>query len=319
MRRGLSERAFIACGFLAAGIPVLAAPLNRADVAAEPAWVLHVDCDGLRPTAVGKYLLAEMDKPDAQPRFAAFQTWFSFDPRKQLHGLTLYNTGNAPDDWVTLIYADFQPGRLVTLAKSAKESQTTNYGPHTVFSWIDERKSAGSGVKIRIYASIEGQRVVLAQRPARISAALDVLDRNKPSLSASKAFPELGIPGDASFIEAAARKLDLPDSMPTAALFRLSKAMRLQVHETNEQVIATLNLEANSEALAQQTVLAVRGLAALARLQKEKPEAARVADGLALKQEGSGVIATLTMPAVDVIEMLKATTDKEGSKKTEKD
>jgi hypothetical protein len=297
----------------------LAAPLDRADVPAEPTWVLHFDCDGLRPTAVGRYLLAEMDKPESQPKFAAFQTWFSFDPRKQLHGLTLYNTGNAPDDWVTLIYADFQPGRLVTLAKAAKESQTTNYGPHVVYSWIDERKSAGNGLKIRIYGAIEGQRVVLAQRPLRLSAALDVLDHTKPALSASKAFPELGVPGDASFIEAAARKLELPDSMPTAALFRLSKAMRLQVNETNRAVTATLNLEANSEALAQQTVLAVRGAAALAKLQKEKPEIARFAEALALKQEGSGVIATLTMPAVDFIEILKATTDKEGSKKIEKD
>ena len=42
-------------GFLAAaGMTACAAPLQRADVPADPAWVLHFDIDALRPTTVGQ-------------------------------------------------------------------------------------------------------------------------------------------------------------------------------------------------------------------------------------------------------------------------
>ena len=64
--RTLLKTALCVCGFAAAGLPASAGPLQRADVPAEPAWVLHVDCDSLRPTAIGQYLLTEMEKPDAR-------------------------------------------------------------------------------------------------------------------------------------------------------------------------------------------------------------------------------------------------------------
>jgi len=320
MKLSLSIRIFCAGGLVGAGLAAMAAPLQRADVPAEPTWVLHVDCDALRPTGVGQYLLAEMDKPDAQAKFAVFQTLFSFDPRKQLHGLTLYSSGNAPEDGVLLVYADFDPERLVTLARAANGSQNTAYKRHVIYNWIDDKKKATNGVKPRTYAAIQGTHVVVfAQQEARVAQALDVLDQAVPNLSHSNVFPQLGAAGDPSFIAASARKLDVPDSTPNAAIFRLAKLMRLQIGETNRQVTARLSLEANDEAVARQAASVVQGVLALARLQKEKPEAGKLADALSLKQNGASVVATLAMPAADVINILKAEAEKQAQKKAEKD
>src|ERR1035437_2847680 len=88
MNKNLFRNALCACGVVAAGLTTFAGPLQRADVAAEPTLVLHVDCDTLRTSAIGQWLLSEMDKPEAQAKFAALQIMFNFDPRKQLHGLT---------------------------------------------------------------------------------------------------------------------------------------------------------------------------------------------------------------------------------------
>ena len=308
-------RIFCAGGILAICWASLAAPLQRADVAAQPTWVLHIDCDGLRPTQVGKYLLAELDKPDAQSQFATFQTLFSFDPRKQLHGLTLYSTSHAPDDGVMLIYADFNPERLVTLAKAANDSLTTNYGPHTIYSWIDDGRTIRNGFKTRMYAAIQGSRVILAQRKSRLISTLDVLDQTQADLASTKVFPELGAERDRSFIEAAARNLDLPGSTPTAALFRLAKMLRLQVSETNATVTATLKFEANNEDVARQTVIGVQGAAAWARLQKGKPGLSKFFELLSLKQDGATVVATIGVPAADFVEILKAETEKKPETK----
>src|ERR1039458_5780763 len=183
MNANLLKTALYVCAFAAAGLPAWAGPLQRADVAGEtawgvhldcdsprptaagpkllglqradvagePAWVLHLDCDSLRPTALGQYLLAEMEKPEAQAKFDAFQTIFNFDLRKQLHGLTLYSTGKVPEDGVLLVYADFDPSRLVTMAKAAQGYQSTTFKQHVIHNWVDEKKKAKLGVKPRVY------------------------------------------------------------------------------------------------------------------------------------------------------------------------
>ena len=115
------NRSLAACSMLAVSlVAVSASPVKRADLPAQPGFVLHLDCDALRPTAIGKFLLAEMSKPEADNKFAAFQSMFSFDPRSALHGLTLYSAGSSPEDGVLVVYADFDAGRLVTMAPSVK-------------------------------------------------------------------------------------------------------------------------------------------------------------------------------------------------------
>ena len=304
----------------AAGLAALAGPFQRADVPSQPAWVLHVDCDGLRPSAIGQYLLAEMEKPEAQAKFAAIQTMFNFDLRKQLHGLTLYCTGKTPEEGVLLVYADFDADRLVTMAKAAVGYQSTTYKQHVIHNWIDEKKKAGEGVKPRVYAAMHGGRVVVfAQQEARVARALDVLDRAAPSLASSGVFPDLGAARGGVYIQAAARKLDLPDSDPTAAFFRLAKMARLQVGEAQGQLRATLNLEANDAEVAGQMALVGKGLLALLKLQGNNPGSARLAEALSLKQDGAGVVLALAVPTGEVIELIKADAARKAQKQAGKE
>ena len=316
MNTKFSRLAWCGCGLAAATVTGLAAPLQRADVAADATWVVHVDCDALRPTTIGQFLLTEMEKPDAQAKFAAFQSIFNFDPRRQLHGLTLYSTGKAPEDGVLLVYADFDPERLLTLARAAKDYHGTAYKQHTIHDWIDEKKKARDGVKPRVYAAIQGRHmVVFAQQENRVAQALDVLDRAAPNLASSGGFPRLGASGSTSFVQAAARKLDLPDSTPNAALFRLAKSARLEVGEAQGQLRATLNLEAESEEVATQMAMVGQGLVALMKLQKNDTGSAKLAEGLSLTQNGTGVVVSLTVPTTGAIELMKADAAKKAEKK----
>ena len=315
----LWTRPLCAGALLGLGLGAVASPLLRTDVAAEPAWVAHVDCDALRPTALGQYLLAEMEKPESQSRFATFQTLFSFDPRKQLHGLTLYSAGKAEDDAVALVYADFNSERLAALAKSARDSQSAPHKAHLIYSWIEDGKEPKDGVMPRTYAAIHGSRVVVFARQEKpVANALDVLDNALPNLSAGKVFPQLGAPGGASFIEASARKLEFADSTPTAAIFRVARFMRLDVGETNRTVTARLNIETSDASVAKQTAAVVQGFLALVKLQRNKPEAGKLAEALSLKQDGASLAATLALPAADVAALLKTDTDKKAPQKPEK-
>ncbi|MGO8927368.1 MAG: hypothetical protein ACLQU3_10830 [Limisphaerales bacterium] len=320
MNANLLRNALYACGLAAAGLSAFAGPFQRGDVAAEPAWVVHVDCDSLRPTAIGQYLLAEMEKPEAKAKLVEVQNVFGFDPRKQLHGLTLYSTGKVPQEGVLMVYGDFDADRLITMVSGAQDYQTTPYKKHVIHNWIDEKRKAVNGVQPRVYAAIQGAHIiVLAQQEARVAQALDVLDRAAPSLAASGVFPQMGASGSTSIIQAAARKLDLPDSTPNAAILRLAKGARLQADVGQGQLRATLKLETSDPDVAQQITIVGHGLVALMKLQKDNPGSLKLAEALSLKQDGAGVVATLSIPTSEVIELIKADMARKAQQKAEKE
>jgi hypothetical protein len=303
---------------LAAAFATVAAPLHRADVPASPAWLAHVDFDGLRPTAIGQYILSEMNKPEAKAKLAAFQAIVSLDLRTQLHGATVYSAGTAPEDGVLLIYADFDADRLVTLAKAAHDSQNNNYKEHVIYNWIDDKKKARNGVKPRVYAAIDGARVVFGQREERVAQALDVLGGVTPNLASTAALPEMGAAGDTSFLEAAANRFELLSGDPNAALFRLSKQARLQLSEAEGQLSGVLSLEAKDEEVAGHMASVAQGLIALMKLHQEKPETVKLAQDLTLKQDGSRLTVSLSMPATEAVEIMKADAARKAQKKAEK-
>jgi hypothetical protein len=317
MKTNLMTIALCAGCVAAAALSTYAGPLRRADIGADALWVAHLDVDGMRPTAVGQFIQSEIDKPEAQAKLAAFQALFSFDLRTQLHAVSLYGTSKAPEDGLLIVYADFDAERLVTLARAAKDAQNNSHGQHTIYSWLDEKKHK-HGTAQRVYAAIAGSRVIFGQRENRVAQALDVVDGASASLATSTAFAPLGSPGDASFLVAAARKLDLPGSDPHAAILKLSQSVRFQVAETQKQLAATLTLQANDEEVAGHINSIAQGLVALMKLQKDKPESVRFAEALSLKQDGSQVVASLVLPDNDAVAMMKADAVRKAQRKAEK-
>jgi hypothetical protein len=62
-----------------------------------------------------------------------------------------------------------------------------------------------------------------------------------------------------------------------------------------------------------------QGLVALMKLQRNNPGALKLAEALALKQDGAGVVATLAIPTGEVIELMKADAARKAQKKAEKE
>jgi hypothetical protein len=313
----LKATLFAAC-LLAAGFDVPATQLQRADVSADSVWVLHINADALRPTAIGKYILAELEKPEAQAKLSVFQNMFSFDLRTQLHGLTLYSAGSSPQDGVLIVYADFDADKLLTLAKAANDSQNSTHNGHTIYNWVDDKKKSHHGDKQRVYATIQGNRIIFGQRESAVSQALDVLDGSVANLSTAKAFPQLGVAGDTTFLAGSARKLDFSQSDPNAAIFRLSKSVRLQVGEVQQHLSGTLTLEANNDEVASSMMVIAQGMVGLMKLQKDKPEAAKFLQAIALKQDGASILLTIDVPTDDVVSAMKAADERKAAKAAQK-
>jgi len=298
----------VAACVAAAALSAPAAPLQRADVSANPAWILHVDCDALRQTYIGKYLLYQMDKPEMNSNMLAFQSIFTFDLRTQIHGLTGYCDGPASKNGIVILYADVDPDRLIKLVQAADGADAFTNNQQVIYTWIDKAKKPENGDSPRKYAAFQGSRVIMSTGRESMIAALAVIDGAAPNLSASKVWPELGAASDATFVQAAARKLDFLGSDPNMGLLKMSKQARLKASEADEQLNVALTAELGDESTATQMSIVVQGLVALLSLQRDNPAAAKLAGGLSVKRDGSILTVTLAIPSTDLIAALKAYT-----------
>jgi hypothetical protein len=282
------------------------APLQRGDVPADPAVVAHLDFDGFWKTAVGKAIVARMDEPDAANKLAALQAIFSFDLRTQVHGLTFFSAAPAAQDGVLVLYADFESNRLITLAKAVTDYHCITNGSHLIHAWVDEKKRAEREGKGLCYGAIQGKRVIFGQSESAVAGELDVLDGKAPSLAKADWLPESGAEAEGHFLKGMVRKFDFASKDPNSAILKMSKMVRFQVGEARNQLGATVNFEANDANTAAQIAAVAEGLIALGKLQQGNPGALKLANSVSIKQDGANVIATLSMPEADAVELIKS-------------
>ena len=279
-----------------------AGPLRSSDVPENVAWFAHVDCDALRDNALGKFMLAEMNKPDNQSKLAVVTAIIDVDFRTQIHGLTLYAQTDFPKQPVLIVYGEFDTNRLITLAKGANEYESTQHEQHTIHSWLDQKRKMPDGSPAHVYAALPGTNMIIfGPREKAVADVLDVLDNKAANLSNNKSYSQIlksSEPG--TFLQAVGRKLDLP---PAAA--DLASHARLQVRESNEELIAQFGIGSRSEAVATNMLSIAQGITGLIKLQEKRPAVAKLAEKATLKQDGAEVLLTIVAPSEQVIEMLK--------------
>jgi hypothetical protein len=290
-----------------------AAPLERADVAANPSLLAHFDCDGFKATAIGKAILAQVSEPDVASKLDALQAFTSFDPRTQLHGLTCYTTGQKSESGVLLLYADFDSNRLVAIAQTMPNYHCLTNGPHPIHNWIDEKKKS-EGKEPNVSAAILGKRVIFGQSESAVAAALDVLDGKAPSLAGAQTEPRFAA-GD--FLQGVVNKFDFASKDPNSAILKGCKTVRVEVSEIGDHLAASVNLQAADEDKATQIASIAQGLLALGKLQQDKSPALKLANSVSIKQDGANVSATLSIPEAEAVDLIKSSAAEKAKHKSD--
>jgi hypothetical protein len=79
-------------------------------------------------------------------------------------------------------------------------------------------------------------------------------------------------------------------------------------------VQGTLKLEADREEVAKQMESVGGGLLGLLALQKDKPDNIKLSQGLSIQQDGARITVKLSLPAGDMVGMMKAGAAKKAAK-----
>ena len=115
----------------------------------------------------------------------------------------------------------------------------------------------------------------------------------------------MGTGGSGVFVVGGARALDLPGNDPSAAVLKQAKLIWLSAREAQGKAELKLTLETASAETAKQVGDVCRGLVAVLAMQTDKPEAVKLSQAIAIEQEAAGVLAKLTLPAAEVVQMIK--------------
>lgn len=100
-------------GFLAVAWGVASitrgAPLQPGHVAADAAWVVHLDVESLARSPLGDRLRQRLATPPLNRPIESMALAWGFDPRMDLDGLTAYGSKMDGSDAVCLLYGRFAP------------------------------------------------------------------------------------------------------------------------------------------------------------------------------------------------------------------
>lgn len=270
-----------------------AGPLDARRVPDNAVWVVHIDVERLKETEMGKFLMEELSKPEAEQKLAAAQTVFDFDPRKDLQTVTMFGTDLKNPSAVVLAQGRFDPDRLATLAGGQKNYQRGDYAGVEIHQWDDEKSGRP------MYAAFPAAGwVVAGPEVAALKAALDVLGGRRPPLASRDSSFLPKTPNSLPVMVAAVSTEGavMPDNAPPAVKDARSGALILS--ETAGEVSLEMVVEFANPELASQVRDMAAGFIAMAALNaQENPELAEIAQKAQVSLDGPTARLRLRVPA----------------------
>jgi len=249
---------------------VAAAPLQKARVAADARWVVHLDVEALLATAVGQTLVREALGPRLDGPSGALkqQLGFDFDWRR-IRSVTLYGSefaGPEQPHGVMLVDTDMDvaQGLEAALAKLA----AVGHNGARELQRLEDGASPLYCVKGQLFvAPTRGAPVIVGKARDATLRARKVLAGDAPNLDAAPGFGEFCQAGKGFFFLAAAQGFsEAAPFPPQAQVLKLADGLRFNLGEFAEEVRANLALSTRTPESARQIQQIVQGLLALAML-----------------------------------------------------
>ena len=153
-----------------------AEPLELKQVAADAKWVMHVDVDALWASVVVQkaYRKCLEMHPDAEKKMDVVCGMVGMDPRKDLHGVTVYGKDTNKEHGVMIVHANVNQTLLLAMVAKAPDHKATSYGSYELHSWTHKGWKKESHTMTGVF--YKPNMMVFAGCGEAVKAALDVLD-----------------------------------------------------------------------------------------------------------------------------------------------
>lgn len=287
---------------LAAGVTAHADALNRQQVTPDAKWLIHVDCDNLRQTKVGGFLLTNFVSPKAEELGGQLKINVS-NILSRISSLTAYGAdfSTGPDtSAVLLINSDTDTHKALEGLLVAQILANTN-GPIKKLEH-DTLNLYSFGDQVFIAPQKDGP-IIISKSQERIEALQQVLTGKSPGLDAKHSLSQFPVLSNNFFFLAIADAADLPNALPAKAkVIQMAEAGRVALGENQEQVVLDLALRGKTAEVTHQIQQVIEGMVALVSLgQPENVELADLAKSIKVSSVDQLIDVKLEYPATKAI------------------
>jgi hypothetical protein len=276
-----------------------AAPLDLKQVAADAKWVVHVDVDALRASAVVQkaYQKCIEKHKDAEQKINMVCMMSGMDPRKDIHGVTAYGKDADKEHGVLIVDANVNQTLLLGLAAKAPDHKVTAHGSYELHSWTHKCWKTKE-VKSVTGTFYKPNIMVFAACEDGVKAALDVLDGKSPGITGKDSALAGGTKPGSIFV-ARASGVDAKNSH--CGILKQTDSFRVALGENKGESFYRARLTMKSTEAAEQVKAVVAGAKALVSLQHGSDALAmKLIKGLNVNAGGTKVIVRWNASADDV-------------------
>lgn len=322
----ISQRAMI--GFLAGASTLAGAggasagPVNKAWIAADATWYVHVDSEAAVGSSLGQFVIANRGRLGLEGMDGLRA--LGIDPFKDVKGVTIYDTDDNPDHAVVVASTTAAIEQLVDMLKSDPATLTMTVEGHSIIAFDDKGKT--QYWHVRPGEAPDTRIVFISDDWKIVTDAVKVVDGATSSLARlGPGSPLAGDAGSGSMVFIRAAELPTPvknNPDPNAsALLGQVGGVQLDIGEREGEIYGEAQLFTNSGEDAANMSQVAQGLLALGRMiTKDNPDLAPIGGVLgAMKVEPQDRQLKVSFryqskKVVDAVESMLAAKEKEEAR-----
>jgi hypothetical protein len=240
-------------------------PLDAKAIAADTKWAAHLDVDALHASSTFQKARDELLKvhPEAETALAVVREVWKFNPRADLHGITIYGSQIKKDTGVAIVHAKVDKDLLVEKVQQAPNHQASSYGTYELHTWLHAEGSAHQRSMTGTF--YKPDMMIFGASVDEVKAAIDVLDGKKSNLAEAQPMLAGSIPQGAILCAGitGVADADLPHKPPVA---KKVESVLVVIGESQGDVFFHGILSMKQADSAQQVKAVMDGAVALAAL-----------------------------------------------------
>ncbi|MEZ5278775.1 MAG: hypothetical protein R3F07_20505 [Opitutaceae bacterium] len=291
---------------LATSLPAESVPTET--ISKQAKWLIHLNLDAFRDTAIGAALFESVIKPKAGETPMGFRIKTE-DIYQGIHAITAYGNSYQIDQQsigVLLIRTEANLRSILEAALIQQEAagaegaevKTIQTEPYPIYS-------VAGGL---FGAVLPSNVVVVSKSLEQLTAAVDVVENRSPGLDERKGgFPGLKGDDQSFFLLATAEGFNESNMIPPQArVLQLAESARLALGEIKDRIALNLTLGARDETTRTQLQKIVEGLLALVSLgQLDNQDLSEIVSSTEVMSDGNDVSVGISYPVDRVLALVQ--------------
>ena len=278
----------------------LAGPIDQTKVAGDAKWVLHLDFDAFRKSALGSHFVSNVLEPQIEAQEFLRSTTLSinltnissltaYGPNFEKDGagvLLLNTTAEVKKDLDTLV------GMASLSANEKKDLTMVQQKPYPLYNLKDDV----------FLAPVAGTGILLSKSREAIERARDIATGKGDSLAKSGSFKEYADASGAFMVVMAHGFNTMAKIPPQAQVLRETEGGRLAIGEKDKNVFLNLMFKGRDEESSTKIQQVLQGIVALVSMSQQNKDVTDLATATRIAGEGRNVSVTLQFPAAKAIQ-----------------